>query len=179
MEEEMLSIKRVLLFSCVMSFVMGSSICLASDLPTPEQCITCHSVGVVYEEWSASVHAEAGVGCFSCHISGKKQREAGLIDSEEKEGFHIVGYFNGAGFIRVEGNEVCVRCHDTAHHAGSRKAKCLNCHMPEEGLTTYRVHNYPDESVNFSNPESIPLSSVRKYVTRPHRVHKWSRVTDE
>jgi hypothetical protein len=103
-----------------------------------------------------------------------KQEEDGLLDPGEKEGFHILGYLNGSGFTRVEGNEVCVRCHETAHHAASRKAKCLDCHMIEDGLTTYRVHNYdptPDDSdfnLDLKDPQSI-----RKYVTRPHRVHEW------
>ena len=123
------SIRKILVFWCVTSLAMGYSVCFSASppLPSPEQCTTCHGVGVVYEEWATSVHAEAEVGCFSCHIPGKKQEEAGLLGPGEKEGFHILGYFNGSGFTRVEGNDVCVRCHDTAHHAASRKAKCLDC----------------------------------------------------
>ncbi len=171
----MLSLKKVLLSSCIMSFVTGYSVCFGAGLPAPEQCMTCHAVGVVYEEWAASAHAEADIGCFSCHIPGKKQEEAGLLDPGEKEGFHILGYYNGSGFTRLERNEVCVRCHDTAHHARSGKTKCLDCHMTEDGVTIYRVHNYdpnsdePDLNTDLKDPQSI-----RKYVTRPHRVHTWS-----
>ncbi|MCI5139689.1 MAG: hypothetical protein D3922_15060 [Candidatus Electrothrix sp. AR1] len=178
----MLSVKKVLLFLGVMTYITGASSSFGAGLPAPSQCTSCHGVGVIYDEWDASVHGEAGIGCFSCHIPGKKQGELGLLDPGEKEGFHILGYFNGAGFTRVEGNKVCIRCHDDAHHGGSGsgagKTKCVNCHMPEDGFTTYRVHNYcdpkhadecaPDLNLDLKDPQSI-----RKYVTRPHRVHIW------
>ncbi|MCI5224160.1 MAG: hypothetical protein D3924_16190 [Candidatus Electrothrix sp. AR4] len=170
----MSSVKKELLFWCITSFVTGASVCLAG-LPEPEQCTTCHGVDVIYKEWAGSVHAERGVKCFSCHISGKKQEETGLLDSGEKEGFHILGYFNGVGFTRVERDEVCVRCHETAHNAASRRPKCVKCHMPNDGLTTYRVHNYDPDSENPDlNTDLKDPQSIRKYVTRPHRVHEWN-----
>ncbi|MCI5121022.1 MAG: hypothetical protein D3908_07515 [Candidatus Electrothrix sp. AUS4] len=188
----MLSLKKVLLFSSVMSCIAGVSSAFGAGLPAPEQCTSCHGVGTIYDEWDASVHGETGIGCFACHIPGKKQEELGLLAPGEKEGFHILGYFNGSSFTRMEGNEVCVRCHYDAHHAGSGsgagKTKCIDCHMPEDGMTTYRVHNYDpdcdqahegecdsDLNLNLKDPQSI-----RKYVTRPHRVHTWKlSETDE
>ena len=171
-----------------MACITGASSSFGAGLPAPSQCTSCHGVGSVYDEWAGSVHGldedgEPILKCFACHIPGKKQKEVeGILNPGEKEGFHILGYFNGTGFTRVEGNEVCIRCHDDAHHGGSGsgagKTRCVECHMPEDGFTTYRVHNYcdpehedqcsPDLNLDLKDPQSI-----RKYVTRPHRVHMW------
>ena len=150
--------------------------------PCPaETCaVRCHSVGHVYDELSGSEMHE--IHCSSCHLMGRIQEEQGLLDENEEEGFHILGYvtFSQGTSCEPEGHRIydrkqlCVRCHeDNAHHVKDNK-DCCDCHMKIDGLTTYRVHVYPDPGPwfpvepDFTGP---PPESIFKFVTREHRSH--------
>ena len=154
-----------------------------AQAPCPsETCaVRCHSVGHIYDELSGSKMDE--IHCSSCHLMGRIQEEQDHIDENEKEGFHILGYvtftFNDDGDCEPRGHRIydrkqlCVRCHDNAHHVQGKK-DCCDCHMKIDGLTTYRVHVYPDPGPlppvepDFTGP---PPESIFKFVTREHRSH--------
>ena len=106
-----------------------------------ETCaVRCHSVGHIYDELTGS--KMEGIHCSKCHIMGKIQEGQGLLDENEEEGFHILGYVEfgdqGPGCqakgIRInDRKQVCVRCHeDNAHHVQGKK-DCCDWHMKIEG----------------------------------------------
>lgn len=151
----------------VASFILLITTSSFSQLPTPDMCNKCHAVDPVYQEWLASKH---NLGhCFDCHIPCAKQ--ASVLGPGEKKGFHILGYGyydESSGqvvAVRLDAKEVCVRCHVSAHHNNNGSIKCYECHMPLDGLTTYRVHTGKPISFDGMN------NNIKKYVTREHRVH--------
>jgi len=88
--------------------------------PTPvmdaatKHCVSCHGekgVGkVIAEQWKASKHAEAGVGCLECH-----RAEKGDIDAFEHEGQLIATIVTPKDCGRCHEDEVNEFTH--SHHA--------------------------------------------------------------
>lgn len=154
----------------------------AGGPPCPaETCaVRCHSVGHVYDELSGSQMCE--IHCSSCHLMGRIQEEQYLLGENEEEGFNILGYvtftFNEDGDCEPIGHRIydrkqlCVRCHDNAHHVQGKK-DCCDCHMETKGLTTYRVHVYPDPGPWFPVQPDFTYApeNIFKFVTREHRSH--------
>jgi len=153
-----------------------------AQAPCPsETCaVRCHSVGHIYDELSGSKMDE--IHCSSCHLMGRIQEEQGLLEENEKEGFHILGHvtFSQGPPCEPEGHriydrkQVCVRCHheDDDHHVQGKKEKdCCDCHMKIDGLTTYRVHVYKGEFFPTDPIITGPPESIFKFVTREHRLH--------
>ena len=78
-----------------------------------QACIACHeqaTTPLIYQQWSSSRHATAGVGCFECHKADKSRPEA-----FEHNGFTIAV---------LVGPTQCSACHATevkqfegSHHA--------------------------------------------------------------
>lgn len=138
-----------------------------AQLPTPDMCDKCHAVNMVYQEWLSSKHNT--IHCFDCHIPCAKQGI--VIQPGEKKGFHILGYgyydenTSQVIAVRLDGNQVCTRCHTTSHYSKKSKPLCIKCHMKTDGLTTYRVHSGKPISFDDMN------NNIIKYVTRDHRIH--------
>ncbi len=151
-----------------------------AQAPCPaETCaVRCHSVGHIYDELTGS--KMDGIHCSKCHLMGRIQEEQGLLEENEEEGFHILGYvtFSGGTPCEPEGHriydrkQVCVRCHEDAHKVEGKK-DCCDCHMKIDGLTTYRVHVYPDPGpLPPVEPDFMgPPEPIFKFVTREHRSH--------
>lgn len=157
-----------------------------AQAPCPsETCaVRCHSVGHIYDELTGSKMDE--IHCSKCHLMGRIQEEQGLLEENEKEGFHILGYvtfeFNEDGDCEPTGHrtndtkQLCVTCHEDievyVHHVQGNK-DCCDCHMRKDGLTTYRVHVYPDPGPWFPVQPVFtgPPESIFKFVTREHRSH--------
>ena len=171
-----------LLFS--MSSILFISINCFGGLPDPDMCVKCHGFDI-YDEWSESKHGNIVpvTRCWDCHISGKAQDD--FLEPGEKQGFHILGYHDGATWQRPSSpKEVCLRCHDGLDdyipvckfkQSGPVRADrdCHECHMPVDGLKTYRLHKWPlddgEVAINLDNYNN----NIVKYVTREHRNHKF------
>lgn len=162
-----------LLFS--MSSILFISINCFGQLPTPDMCVKCHGFDI-YDEWNESKHAESPVTrCWDCHISGKAQDY--FLEPGEKQGFHILGYHDGITWVRPPSpKEVCLRCHaDLDKQCRYRRSRiaCHECHMPVDGLKTYRLHKWPlaegEVAINLDGYNN----NIVKYVTREHRDHKF------
>jgi len=193
-EEKMLKKTIVtLLFS--MSSILFISINCFGQLPgppsIPDTCIMCHGFDI-YDEWHQSEHGalweeddnnietDAKAICFDCHIPGPAQKvENDTLEPGEKKGFHVLGYYDDAeGWVRKSSpKEVCLRCHaglDRQCRFKRVRKACHQCHMPVDGLKTYRVHK-----LEFENPGVKIISlddknnNIAKYVTREHRNHKF------
>lgn len=109
--------------------------------PQSQKCITCHksdNTGI-YQQWGASKHFRANVGCFECH-----QANSGDPDAFEHYGDTIS--------IIVSPND-CARCHSkavdeftTSHHAkAGRIMGSLDNFLAEvvEGNTGMKTAGFP------------------------------------
>jgi len=163
-------------------------------------CVKCHGLDI-YDEWIESAHGgdwevgdtnidtDANATCFDCHIPGGAQ--GSFLEPGEKKGFHVLGYYKVAtpddpyeGWVRQENpDEVCQRCHDvngkpcTCEEKGVCKnceGVCCKCHMPVDGLKTYRVHEGKPIYLDKHGKDGMD-NNIAKYVTREHRDHKFPK----
>jgi nitrate/TMAO reductase-like tetraheme cytochrome c subunit len=159
--------KRIFSILFILSLIfLVTSDCFA-QLPAANECNICHAVDVIYQEWLESKHYPT-VTCYDCHIVCN---QIGFLEPGEKMGFHILGYYEfdqSSGQIiaeRLDFKKVCARCHVSAHQNNNGRINCRDCHMPIEGLTTYRVHS--ERPISFDGMNN----NIKKYVTREHRIH--------
>ncbi len=189
-----------LLFS--MSSILFISINCFGELPgwpsVPDMCVKCHGLDI-YDEWIESAHGnewkvgdtntdtDANATCFDCHIPGGAQ--GSFLQDGEKKGFHVLGYYNDdEGWVRFEDpedpEEVCLRCHDPnapthdlyapecSKIENPQDKTCQDCHMPPDGLKTYRVHEGKPIYLDKKGKDGMD-NNIAKYVTREHRDHKF------
>jgi len=176
-------------------FIMFGVQCYAFTPPPPQKCTLCHGIDNVYLEYSESLHAAApefkdGVGCFNCHIPGKIQMKQ-LGVSRREMGFNVNGYLYNAAepgaekavwkAVRLGPREVCLRCHgkDSIGHceAGNMTdTACHECHMPINGLITYRVHKAKPIFMHDDTMNKVVhgANNIEKYVTVKHHLHTWN-----
>ncbi len=71
-----------LLVSLIVSIPISSAAQAGAAKKIPEEsqtCIACHEqqpAPLVYQQWAASKHAGAGIGCYECHKADKSRKEA-------------------------------------------------------------------------------------------------------
>ena len=186
-----------LLFS--MSSILFISINCFGGLPgppsVPDKCVKCHGFDI-YDEWIESKHGDGWIEgdtntdtiakaiCFDCHIPGGAQKvENYTLKPGEKKGFHVLGYYDDVyGWMRLSPRQVCLRCHGQIVNDKYLRECTLNlskfynicheCHMPVDGLKTYRVHE--DKPISLEGFDN----NIAKYVTREHRDHKFPKKPD-
>lgn len=107
-----------------------------------QKCVECHKAesAAIYEEWGASKHFRANVGCFECHSAGE-----GDSDAFVHEGQRIA--------ILVTPKD-CARCHEEevkeftgSHHAkAARILGSLDNTLAEvvEGNRGFKTAGFPD-----------------------------------
>ncbi len=185
-----MSKKRIVSLLSFMSFILLITVnayCQYQYYPTPQQCTICHGIDTIYQEWNASKHAKTindniNAICFKCHVPGCHQDN--LLKEGEKPGYQVLGYIvddkgdtdnTNDTWARLEPKELCKRCHDdipNANHKG--EGNCIDCHMPVDGLTTYRVHAKKPITFGAIKDDGSfdPMkNNIAKYVTREHRIH--------
>ncbi|MCK4425770.1 MAG: hypothetical protein KAV69_03400, partial [Deltaproteobacteria bacterium] len=164
----------------------------------PDMCVKCHGLDI-YDEWHDSAHGgdwevgdtniitDANATCFDCHIPGGAQNEE-ILDGDKK-GFHILGCYDcygREGWVRLKDpDDVCLRCH-TGHspctcidkHGKPCEGACIKCHMPVDGLKTYRVHEGKPIYLDKHGKDGMD-NNIAKYVTREHRNHKFPKEMDK
>jgi hypothetical protein len=105
-----------------------------------------------------------------------------MLEPGEKQGFHILGHYLGdKQWERLSPKEVCLRCHADADIVPPEKQctfrhskrACHQCHMPVDGLKTYRLHEHPPDDPNVPINLDNKNNNIAKYVTKEHRDHKF------
>ncbi|HEX8926156.1 MAG TPA: multiheme c-type cytochrome [Terriglobales bacterium] len=145
---------------------------LASTSPQSQACIKCHAdkaATLVVQQWAASKHAGAGIGCYECHQAAK----------ERPESFDHFNYRISA----LVSPKVCGTCHtqqtqefESSHHAlageilgsldnvlgdvveGPQAAVngCAKCHgsiVKVVGNGKFDATTWPNEGIGRINPD--------------------------
>ncbi len=117
-----------------------------------QKCIECHKEvnGSIYQEWGASKHHGANIGCYECHKAEKSAVDAFRHDVKDKNGKMISGEY-----IKViVSPRDCARCHEkevkefaASHHSkGGRIMGSLDNVLAEvvEGNRGYKTEGFPN-----------------------------------
>ena len=152
------------LIVCISSgFVLADNIITGSkpdELPSPDQCGTCHMNPGTYDELTQSSHQD--LSCFDCHLPGAVQKSK----YERKDcSFNRLGYHIKDGkWYEASANEVCLRCHE-GQMTGNASDKCWSCHMPVTGV---------DELIFLKDKKQPPSEdNIREVKKMPHRSHSF------
>ncbi|MEK7475656.1 MAG: multiheme c-type cytochrome [Candidatus Coatesbacteria bacterium] len=98
----------------VLSILLVHPACAAKNPDPSQACVECHAVATpgIIEQWKASGHAKARVGCLACHAAS-----AGEPDAFEH---------NGGTIATIVTPRDCARCHaretaefEASHHAAA------------------------------------------------------------
>ncbi len=108
----------------------------------------------VWNSWLQTRMHQRGVTCMDCHDAHTAK-------------------------LRVEGNAVCARCHNTAvfdtekhhfHKAGSKGAQCVECHMPEKNYMVVDARR--DHAIRVPRPDVSKAIGTPNACTRCHTDRK-------
>ena len=137
-----------------------------------QACIGCHQQGatpLIYQQWSDSRHATAGVGCFECHKADKSRPEA-----FEHNGFTIAVLVGPTQCSACHSNEV--KQFEGSHHAKAGQILgsldnvlgdfiegqqasvmgCQKCHgstVKVAGSAKFDPTTWPNEGIGRINPD--------------------------
>lgn len=160
-----------------------------------QMCARCHSRrGQIHEDY---VHAQpAGDDYRISLLEPEAYFPDGQIKGEDYEyGSFVQSRMYAAGVtcsdchephslkLRAQGNSVCVQCHSAAkydspkhhfHKAGSRAARCVECHMPTR--TYMVVHARHDHSLRIPSPDLSDTLGTPNACTQCHtdKAAKWA-----
>lgn len=157
------------IFLTVLIVCIGSGFVLADniingpkpdELPSPNQCGSCHMNQGTYDELTQSSHQD--LGCFDCHLPGAVQK---LKYERQDCSFNRLGYQIEAGkWHEASANDVCLQCHE-GQMAGNQSDKCWSCHMPVTGV---------DKLVFLKDKKQPPSEdNIREIKKLPHRSHSF------
>ncbi len=110
----------------------------SNNPPSASECLSCHSsplMTFVVSKWTLSTHAQAGVGCPSCHASDAQRAAWGTP---------IATYDAASGAYTPvplwDADQLCTHCHTGDHAPGFQGygevmhlagVRCMDCHMAQ------------------------------------------------
>ena len=125
--------------------------------PKSHQCSTCH-VNDIFSELENSAHSD--LSCFDCHIPGVVQSTK--YERAERSFYHLGYHIDGDQWQEVNGNGVCLRCHEERASQTMSKT-CWECHMAVDGTDEIVFPKVKGEP-----PVGDNIRAIKKV---PHRSH--------
>lgn len=115
-------------------FVSGAQAAVSENTA---KCLECHadSMPGILDQWQASTHWQADVGCYECHVAGK-----GEPDAMEHNGFLVA---------TIVSPKDCAKCHpkESAEQEASHHAKAGDILNTADGLLGQTIGGEPAVAV--------------------------------
>lgn len=150
-----------------------------NELPVQAQsliCLKCHSAASTptLNNWNASNHAMADIGCYSCHnLHQGPQQKVGRHEMDELcYACHQSIRMEFMQFSRhpvLEHKMVCIDCHNThgtdLEHdltGATVKEVCTRCHMEMQGPFAFEHADLTEDCTNCHSPHGSPNDQLLK-----------------
>jgi hydroxylamine dehydrogenase len=134
-------------FLLIIVFLAGPALAFTSNLPRTltfetRECLECHSDDNpgMYQQWGASSHYGANVGCYECHMAKKKDPDV------LKDGIH-----DEFVIATIVSPLDCKRCHS------KEVDEFLNSHHAKAGRIMGSLDNLLAEVVEGNNSLITPM----------------------